>query len=185
MTIELLQRDFIKYNIVLLLLVSWLMRCCEAPFHHPVGSNAYIHPEGVGYFYNDKEVRFSPMPSSYLNLRRRKYTPMPTSLTPRSFARRMKISSPFGIASTITIFIYPIPLFWFWMFSTPKPKERSQADPPTTSSFRLSTISQTTNNASSFSWTMLKLLIFMVAMKSRMSPQKHIFVRTAMSSTCF
>jgi hypothetical protein len=42
MTIEALQRDFIKYNIRLFLLVSWLMRPCEAPFHQPVGSNTYI-----------------------------------------------------------------------------------------------------------------------------------------------
>ena len=41
MIIGALDRDFIKYNLVLALFVSWLMRCCEAPFHHPVGSNTY------------------------------------------------------------------------------------------------------------------------------------------------
>ena len=42
MTIELMQRDFIKYNILSFLLVSELMRSCEALFRHPVGSNMYI-----------------------------------------------------------------------------------------------------------------------------------------------
>jgi len=42
MIIEALHRDFIKYNIVLFLFISWLMRSYEAPFHHRVGSNASI-----------------------------------------------------------------------------------------------------------------------------------------------
>jgi len=68
MTIEPFHRDFIKYNILIFsprLLANEVLRS-PVP---PSGWVKYVHPEGVRYFYNDKEVRFiNSMPSLYSNL---------------------------------------------------------------------------------------------------------------------
>ena len=68
MTIEAFHRDFIKYNIPIFsprLLADEVLRS-PVP---PSGWVKYVHPEGVRYFYNDKEVCFiNTMPSPYSNI---------------------------------------------------------------------------------------------------------------------
>jgi len=69
MTIESLQRDFIKYNILSFFFACLLANGVVRRPVPPPGWVKKVHPEGVRYFYNDNEVRFfNPMPSSYSNL---------------------------------------------------------------------------------------------------------------------
>ena len=74
MTIEPLQRDFIKYNILSVFVCLLVDGVARRPVPPP-GWVKYVHPEGVRYFYNDKEVRFfNRMPSSYSNMTQKVYT---------------------------------------------------------------------------------------------------------------